>query len=271
MARTGMQYKRLSYMGGYGFRVTPAEMKPVLRLEIEPTREEYEVARVPAGESITIDGKLDEDVWKRNFAGNGRKLGSENTKDFNVEFALVWDPDTGLYFGAKFNDDAHRATKSIDLKTAKDGYADDRFEFWVSSDFDRSAKGDPRFGLQHVLGFGHPGDPQKQYSGYWDDMIAGIGPNGFGVDGAWTPAEAKQKGWLYRYTTDDGVNFEVECLWLWYGHLMGRKAPPRPGERFGFDLSANDVDPDEPWGTRLLWSGRLRNANPLHWVKLVLQ
>jgi len=245
---------------------------------------EHTIAKIPDGATITIDGKLTEAVWANAFANQTFKLAPSITaqvvsdtknvfdddNDARVEFTLLWNKNIGFYFGGKFYDDIHQASVSTIPDSGAYGYKDDSFQFWVSGDYYASYNGDRTYELSFVLGFGSPNDPDKQYSGYWGwDPYSGRGY----ITGNWTPAEAKQMGWEYQYTSDDGINFEIEALWMWSSIFMNYRGSGDIGDVYGFDLCLRDNDGGTSWEGGLWW-GELhhqKGTNPeLHWVKIVL-
>jgi len=247
---------------------------------------EYTIAKIPDGAAITIDGKLTEAVWATAFSNQTFKLTPDNPAqninpgvlvfdgpaDFHLDFALIWDGTGGVYFAGKFYDDIHNAPNSVVYELGAEGYKDDGLQFWVSADYDASFYGDRTFELSYVLGFGSLNDPAQQYSGYWGWGNDGGTGKGY-TTGNWTPDEAKTQGWHYQFSSNDGVNIDVECVWKWSSISLNYRGNASEGDYIGFDLRAMDNDGGYLLQGSLVWSElhHQKGTNPeLHWVKIVL-
>ncbi len=223
--------------------------------------------------TITVDGYLDEGVWgvaEKHKVDQVTYGTVDNDADCHAELSTYYD-NVGVYVAVRFHDEVHNATNSQYLDAANIAYDDDGWEMFIDYSFDDAISseitGIGLYGWHLVKGLGNL-EPSQQNGGMWgSDDGSGKGWS----TANYTVQEQVSNGWNEVFTSDDGLNYNGECLFTWAGQFMRNVGSMGAGEKLGFDIKINDNDGG--FGTEgcLTFSGISHLNNPiLHWGAIQL-
>jgi hypothetical protein len=194
----------------------------------------YEIGKVPAGTTITIDGVMDPVYWASNPANiNEFRVGDppagtepDNISDAHLTTYVLWDDDNIYYFFDVVDDDIQDNPTVIGQTWNKDA-----IEFYIDGDNSKVAEGtgcDPGGGRC-------PDDPQgtipHQFLGFEADTVDGLGFDASmdltGIE--FKIADKDEGGWYAE------LKIPLESLGI----------PAVEGSLIGFELQLDESDADD--------------------------